>query len=169
MPVSGGAIFVNANNTDIVTLADLKGKRIIAGLPASALDFQVQALSLVGANLSIYTDPAGYLFTNNLLYILEAVLNLRTFDVGFMDAGSLNGNPPLAFFCPFNPPSPTGLHPSRFHHEKISCWPSRSWPATFASSTSRRSNLRASPSGNPCQRSYYLITHCLYTGVCPRK
>jgi len=58
IPVSGGSIFVRADS-DIHTLADLKGKKIVAALANSLWGFQAQVFAMAQANLSIYEDPAG--------------------------------------------------------------------------------------------------------------
>ncbi len=72
-----------ASNPDIFTLADLKGKTIVASTPDSLWGFQAQARAMLGANLSIYTDPAGYIFTSDLTYVVNAVLD-GTVDAGFV-------------------------------------------------------------------------------------
>ncbi len=57
--MAGGAIIVSINNTDIWTVNDLKGKKILANTPNSISGFQSQARIMQNANMSVYTDPAG--------------------------------------------------------------------------------------------------------------
>jgi hypothetical protein len=83
---SGGIIFARNDRMDILTLADLRDKRVIGGTPKSLNAFQAQAAEMLREGYSLMEHAGQVIFSSSTMSILNAVLD-GTADVGFLEAG----------------------------------------------------------------------------------
>ncbi|MFZ5774205.1 MAG: PhnD/SsuA/transferrin family substrate-binding protein [Thermodesulfobacteriota bacterium] len=88
LTVYGGVIFSRADQTDITTLADIRGKTVASVDPESLAGYQVQAYELVHAGLRMPGDVT--LLNTGMPHdkVVEAVLSRRAM-VGFVRSGVL--------------------------------------------------------------------------------
>ncbi len=62
----------------------------MGGLPSQMTAFGAQAATMHSAGMSIYTDPLGYILTNDYDAIIQAVLD-KTVDAGFITTVYVDG------------------------------------------------------------------------------
>lgn len=99
---TGGVIFTRADNADILTLADVKGKRVSCARPNKLNGFQAQLAEFEREGFHLLDHVGQLIFTSTYDAILDAVRTGAS-DVGFVDAGTIeeevaNGNIPEGLF-----------------------------------------------------------------------
>jgi len=85
---SGGAILVRKDRDDLITFADLAGKRIVATDPNDFFSYQAQLNVLDSRGLNIHRLSSQIIFTHSRLDVLKEVHSGRA-DAGFVEAGRL--------------------------------------------------------------------------------
>ena len=94
----GGVIAARADNDEIQTIHDLKGKIIAAASISGLGSGQMQFLEMIENGMSYINDPKQLVFTSNQGKVVNGVLD-REFDVGFIRTDQIertldaDGNP----------------------------------------------------------------------------
>ena len=98
LDVFGGVIAARADNDDVNTITDLKGKIIAGGSISMIMAAQLQFYEMEKAGMSYVMDPKQVVFTGNQFDVVNGLLD-GAFDAGFVRTDTIertvdaNGNP----------------------------------------------------------------------------